>query len=66
MKRSNRLRVKEAAAWLGLTRQRVVQLIHAGEIAAEKEFDLLWTISPSDLNRFRARKRPTGIHRENR
>lgn len=51
----NRLTAKEAATQLGVTKRRVIALIEAGRLKAEK-LGNLYIIKPSDLDKVKDRK----------
>jgi excisionase family DNA binding protein len=54
--------VAEAADVLGLTVQRVRQLIKSEQLVAEKAHDMLWIIPAKALDNFRKKPRPHGVH----
>lgn len=54
--------VAEACEILGLTRQRVCQLINSGQLSAEKAHDMLWIIPAKALRDFEKLDRPAGQH----
>lgn len=54
--------VNEAAQILGVTPQRVRQLISSGQLAADKVHARLILISESTLRRFQKINRPDGVH----
>jgi hypothetical protein len=58
--------VTEAAEVLGLTVQRVRQLIKCEQLKAELVHDRLWVIQTRELERFRKKERPTGVHKDRR
>ena len=58
--------VTEAADLLGLTTQRVRQLIQTGQIVAEKAHDRLWIVAVRELERFQNVDRPAGVHVDKR
>jgi excisionase family DNA binding protein len=58
--------VTEAADILGLTVQRVRQLINSSQLKAEAVHERLWIIPTKELERFRKQKRPSGVHKDKR
>lgn len=58
--------VSEAAEELGITVQRVRQLIAAEQLDAEKVHGRLWVIPTKELVKFGRIERPTGIHVDKR
>jgi excisionase family DNA binding protein len=58
--------VAEACEILGLTRQRVCQLIKGGQLDAEKAHDMLYIIPAKSLAAFQKIDRPNGQHIANR
>lgn len=54
--------VAEACDILGLTRQRVCQLIKSGQLDAEKAHDMLYIIPAKSLSDFQKIERPSGQH----
>lgn len=58
--------VTEAAEVLGLTVQRVRQLIKDKQLPAEAVHERLWVISTKELEKFRKKDRPTGVHKDRR
>ncbi len=54
--------VAEAADLLGLTVQRVRQLIKSGQLQADKAHEMLWIIPAKSLTSFRKCPRPHGVH----
>lgn len=58
--------VAEACQILGLTRQRICQLLNSGQLAGEKAHGMLWIIPEKSLQEFKQMERPTGQHIANR
>ena len=58
--------VAEACEILGLTRQRVCQLLNSGQLSGEKAHGMLWLIPEKSLDNFKKLERPTGQHISNR
>lgn len=58
--------VAEACKILGLTRQRVCQLIKSGQLEAEKPHEMLYLIPAKALEKFQKTPRPHGIHIDDR
>lgn len=58
--------VSEAAEILGLTVQRVRQLIKSEQLQAEPVHERLWIIPTKELEKFRKQERPSGVHKDKR
>ena len=58
--------VAEACEELGLTRQRICQLLNSGQLQGEKAHDMLWLIPEKSLQDFKKIERPSGQHIVNR
>jgi excisionase family DNA binding protein len=58
--------VSEAARILGISVQRVRQLIADEQLKAEPIHERLWAIPTKELERFRRTPRPDGVHKDKR